>query len=128
MSYQVELQKNESTIFTSHSCFSAVPSYRDPPQHYDSEHPCVLFTAAEAPAADKEGMLWPFDPKDEPVASFDSNVLFRAFGGVEGDETDYLAFIVREEPIKGTGLPNRVTVIRLVTMIQYAAMAASRWS
>ena len=67
----------------------------------DSERPCISFTAAEAHAADKEGKLWSFGPKNEPVASFDSNGVFGAFGGVTGEETDNLAFTVGEESVKG---------------------------
>ena len=93
---QVELQKNESTNFASHSCCSAVLSARDPPLDCDSEGPCVSITAAEAPAANEKEGFWPFGPKDEPVASFDSSGLFGAFGGISGEETDSLTFTVGE--------------------------------
>ena len=67
--------------------------------------------------------VWPFGPKDEPVASSDSSGLFGAFGGVTGEETDSLTFTVGEQPVEGTGLLKRVTV-GLVTMIRYATMVA----
>ena len=59
--------------------FPAIPGARDSPQRSNFYRPFVSFTAVEGPAVEDDGRLWPFDPKDEAVASFDSSGLFRAF-------------------------------------------------
>lgn len=59
---------------------------------------------------------------DEPVSSFDTNGLFGAFGGVIGEETGDIAFIIEEGPAEGLGARKRIT--RGLAAMIYCLMVA----
>ena len=106
-----------SANYSTHSRYSAVLSTRKHPPGCNPERPCISINVVEA-LTDEEA-FWPFDPTDEPAASFghsasgdaptDTSELFGNFGGVTGEETVSAAFTVEERPVRGWGFRGHIT-------------------
>ena len=94
------------------SNYPAVLTASDPPPGSNIEKQGISFAAVKVPAREdppKEQSFGPFGPTGEAVASFDTSGLFSGFEGATNENTGSSTFEIKQGPIQGLGLWNRIT-------------------